>query len=84
MQTIVIELVNDRALRLLQDLEDLHLIRLQKKSTIPEKESLTEEIASPSIIRKKASEFKGILSPEMAVEMQTHVKQSREEWRQGV
>jgi len=84
MQTIVVELINNRALRLLRELEDLHLIRLLKRNTETGKEALKEELTEQPITRKKASDFKGILSSELADQMQTHVKQSREEWQQRI
>ena len=83
MNTILIELTNDKALGLLQKLEDLHIIRLlQRKITITEKGQETDE--QISTIRKRASDYKGILPADLADKMQTYVKQSRDEWQQRI
>jgi hypothetical protein len=84
MDTVLIELTNNRALRLLQELEDLHIIRLLKKNVVTEKGTATDEKAVQSGIRKKASDYKGVLPADLADKMQTYVKQSRDEWQQRI
>ncbi|HEV2482445.1 MAG TPA: hypothetical protein VGS79_22425 [Puia sp.] len=83
MNIVLIELTNDKALGLLQKLEDLHLIRLLKKNLIITEKG-KELDGNASILRKKASDYKGILSPDLADKMQTYVRQSRDEWQQRI
>ena len=85
MDTVLIELTNNKALRLLQQLEDLHIIRLLKKNVVSDKgNAVGEKALLPTTLRKKASDYKGIISPDLADQMQTHIKQSREEWQQRI
>lgn len=84
MNTVLIELTNNKALRLLQELEDLHIIRLLKKNVAPENGNSVNEKAIQSGVRKKASDYKGILPTDLADKMQTYVKQSRDEWQQRI
>ena len=84
MNTVLIELTNYKALRLLQELEDLHIIRLLKKNIATENGSSTDEKAIQTGVRKRASDYKGILPAHLADEMQTYVKQSRDEWQQRI
>ena len=66
METILIQITNHKAYKLLEDLEDLNLIKvLQKKDQTPEK--LSEKYA-------------GKLNPKVAEELQEYVSKSREEW----
>ena len=66
MQTVTINIINEKAMRILQDLEDLHLIRVLKK-----KLKTTEKLSS---------KYAGKLPPDIANELQKFVTQSREEW----
>jgi hypothetical protein len=68
MQTILIELTNAKALKLLRDMEALDLIRLLPQET--EKQNL-------------ADKYFGKLNNEVAEEMQEYIKKSREEWDQN-
>ena len=83
MNTVLIELTNDKALGLLQKLEDLHIIRLLKRNMIVTEKG-KEATEKVGISRKKASDYKGILSPDLADQMQTYLKQSRDEWQQRI
>lgn len=66
METMLIQITNHKAYKLLEDLEDLNLIKvLQKKEQTPEK--LSEKYA-------------GKLNPKVAEELQEYVSKSREEW----
>lgn len=49
--------------------------------TIDEVEQKRMPEPTPIIERKKASDFKGILSAEMVEQYQEHIKRSREEWQ---
>ncbi|MCF2444756.1 hypothetical protein L0657_12380 [Dyadobacter sp. CY345] len=66
METVLIQVTNSKAYKLLEDLEDLHLIKLLKTRD-HSKQKLSEK-------------YLGKLSPNVADEMQIHVKKSREEW----
>ncbi|MGH2644157.1 MAG: hypothetical protein ACRDE2_09425 [Chitinophagaceae bacterium] len=66
METYLIELTNNKALRLLQDLEDMHIIKVLKKGLQP----------TPKLSEKYA----GKLPPDVADELQKYVTQSRQEW----
>lgn len=68
MQIIYVELLNDEALKLLQVLEQLKIIRLSPKS---------EESAAPVQPKRK---WAGSISKETAIKMLEHVEQSRNEW----
>ena len=69
MQTITVELLNDNALMLLQQLERLHVLRLvasQKQSNQPKRQ------------------WAGSLSQETANKMLEYVNQSRDEWNRDI
>ena len=66
MQTVTIELTHQKALKLLQELEYLHIIRLLKKSITPSKNN--------------SEKFAGKLSASVADDLQKHVSKSRDEW----
>lgn len=66
METYLIELTNDRAYRLLQDLEDMNIIRVLKKK-VSSRQKLSEKYA-------------GKLPSGVADELQNYVTQSRKEW----
>ena len=66
MDTVLIQLTHQKALRLLQELEDLNIIKLLK-SNVTEKKKLSEKYA-------------GKLPLEIANELEAYVNQSREEW----
>lgn len=78
MDTLLIQLTNNSAYKLLKDLEELNLIKVLKINSGSQEEELK------SIPRKKASDFKGILSSELVDQMQTYLKESREEWQQRI
>ena len=69
METVLIQINNNKAYRLLQDLEDLNIIKVLKKS-IPTKQKLSEKYA-------------GKLPSDIADELQNYVTQSRNEWKFG-
>jgi Tfp pilus assembly PilM family ATPase len=66
METYTIELTNQKAYKLLKELEELHIIRVLKKNVKPE--------------QKLSDRFEGKLSPEIAEDLQNYVTQSRNEW----
>lgn len=66
METVLVQINNNKAYRLLEDLEDLHIIKVLKKSIQP-KQKLSEKYA-------------GKLPFGIADELQKYVDQSRSEW----
>ncbi len=66
METILIQINNAKAYRLLEDLEDLHIIKVLKKS-VQSGQKLSEKYA-------------GKLPTDVANELQDYVTQSRSEW----
>jgi hypothetical protein len=66
METVLLQINNYKAYKLLEDLEDLHIIKVLKKS-IQTKEKLSEKYA-------------GKLPADITNELQDFIKQSRSEW----
>jgi hypothetical protein len=66
METVLVQINNNKAYKLLEDLEDLHIIKVLKKSIQP-KQKLSEKYA-------------GKLPSDVAEELQNYVSQSRNEW----
>ena len=70
MDTIIIQLTHQKALRLLLDLEDLNLIRVLKKNV--------------KIEENLSSKYAGKLSVEEGEELQNNINKSREEWERNI
>lgn len=70
MDTLVIQLTHEKALKLLLDLEDLRLIRVLKKN-IAGGEKLSDKYA-------------GKLPVEIGAELEQHIEQSRSEWERNI
>lgn len=66
METVLVQINDNKAYRLLEDLEDLHIITVLKKSTKPE--------------QKLSEKYAGKLPSDIADELQNYVTQSRNEW----
>jgi hypothetical protein len=66
MDTLLIQITNQNAYSLLNELEKLHLIKVLKK-----------ESAST---QKLSEKFAGKLPADAAKKLQDHIKQSRDEW----
>jgi hypothetical protein len=66
METVLVQINNSKAYKLLEDLEDLQIIKVLNKS-IQSQQKLSEKYA-------------GKLPTEVADELQNHVTQSRNEW----
>ena len=66
METVLVQINNSKAYKLLEDLEDLNIIKVLKKSIQP-KQKLSEKYA-------------GKLPTNIAEELQNYVSQSRKEW----
>jgi hypothetical protein len=66
METVLVQINNHKAYRLLEDLEDLHIIKVLEKNIQP-KQKLSEKYA-------------GKLPADIADELQNYVTQGRNEW----
>jgi hypothetical protein len=66
METVLVQINNSKAYKLLEDLEDMQLIKLIKKSEEP--------------LQKLSEKYAGKLPSEIANELQNYVAQSRNEW----
>jgi hypothetical protein len=66
METVLVQINNNKAYRLLEDLEDLHIIKVLRKS-VQSGQKLSEKYA-------------GKLPSDVADELQNYVNQSRTEW----
>lgn len=66
METVLVQINNSKAYRLLEDLEDLHILKVLNKNIKP-KQKLSEKYA-------------GKLPSDIADELQNYVTQSRNEW----
>jgi hypothetical protein len=66
METVLVQINDNKAYKLLEDLEDLHIIKVLKKSSHPE--------------QKLSEKYAGKLPSDIADELQTFVSQSRKEW----
>ncbi|MBX2900550.1 MAG: hypothetical protein KF775_12920 [Cyclobacteriaceae bacterium] len=67
MQTITIDILNEKALELIKKLEEMNLVKVTKETTV-------------SKSRKKPSDYKGILSDKSGSELLESIKKSRNEW----
>lgn len=66
MDTLIIQLTNQKALGLLHEMEELHLIKVLK-------ENITDK-------PKLSDKYKGIISKEEGQKLNEHIKQMRSEW----
>lgn len=66
METVLIQINNVKAYKLLEDLEDLQIIKVLKKSIQPQ--------------QKLSDKYAGKLPSEVADELQEYVTKSRDEW----
>ena len=66
METVLIQIKNDKAYRLLEGLEELQILKVLKKSIEPQ--------------QKLSEKYAGKLPGEVADELQKQVTQSRNEW----
>ena len=66
METVLVQIKNKKAYKLLEDLEDLNILKVLKRSIVS-KQKLSEKYA-------------GKLPDKLAEELQNYVSQSRKEW----
>lgn len=64
---MLIEVTNQKVLRLLHELEELHLIKVLKKNLAPVKTKLSDK-------------YKGVFSKEDAKSFDEHTQTMRKEW----
>jgi hypothetical protein len=74
MKTVLIDILNEKAIKLLKELEELKLIKFLDGDTP----------ADNSKLPRKASDYKGIISPELSEELQEHIRQSRNQWQNRI
>ncbi len=65
--TITIQITNAKAVGLLHELEELHLIKVLRGDSAPAKAKLSEK-------------YKGIITKEQGQNLNDHIKQMRSEW----
>lgn len=66
METVLVQINNSKAYRLLEDLEDLNILKVLKKSIQPQ--------------QKLSEKYAGKLPTNIAEELQNYVRQGRKEW----
>lgn len=66
METILVQITNNKAYKLLEDLEDLEILKVLRKD-IPASKKLSEK-------------YKNVFSKEDAMNFDIHTKSSRNEW----
>ncbi len=65
--TMLIQLTNQKAVGLLHELEELHLIKVLRENITPAKAKFSEK-------------YKGIISKEQGESLNEHIRQMRSEW----
>lgn len=70
METLIIQVTNHKALQLLQNLEELRLIRVLKKNVNSD--------------QKLSEKYAGKLSSDTADQLQQYIAESREEWESNI
>jgi hypothetical protein len=68
MQTVTIDILNNKAIKLLQDLENLHLIRMRREKI------QYENITNP------AAKYKGTMTKQPLPDIDNQLKELRSEW----
>ena len=66
METVLVQINNSKAYRLLQDLEDLNILKVINKNVKPS--------------QKLSDKYAGKLPSDVADELQNYVTKSRQEW----
>lgn len=65
--TMLIQITNQKAIGLLHELQELHLIKVLKENFTPVKQKLSDK-------------YKGIITKEQGQNLNEHIKQMRSEW----
>lgn len=66
MKTVLVQINNNKAYKLLKDLEDLNILKVLEQSSLPK--------------QKLSKKYAGKLSSSIADQLQDYVTQSRSEW----
>ncbi len=74
MQTFVVEVLDEKAVPLLRDLENLDVIRL-----IPQESKATEPTAPNRRSSRLSEQFWGVISPELATDLHRQLDEMRSE-----
>lgn len=70
MDTVLIQLTNHKALALLKELEELHIIKVLKTDVTQTK--------------KLSEKYKGILTKDEGKQLNDHIQQMRNEWNKDI
>jgi hypothetical protein len=70
METVLVQIKNNKAYKLLEDLEDLQIIKVIKKSIQPQ--------------QRLSEKYAGKLPSDVADELQNYVTESRNEWNNSI
>jgi len=70
MDTVIIQLTSPKTMKLLRELEELHLLRVLKKDS--------------STKNKLSDKYAGKLPQNVAEKLQKHIEQSRNEWNSNI
>jgi len=65
--TMLIQLTNQKAAKLLYELEELHLIKVLNGNIVPAKTKLSDK-------------YKGFITKEEGLQLNSHINQMRNEW----
>ena len=65
--TMLIQITNQKAIGLLHELQELHLIKVLNENFTPVKQKLSDK-------------YKGIITKEQGQNLNEHIKQMRSEW----
>ncbi|MGA0558772.1 hypothetical protein ACO2Q8_19090 [Larkinella sp. VNQ87] len=79
MQTFVVEVLNEKAVSLLKDLENLDIIRLIPQESMPTKTALADPAAG-----RLSEQFRGSISPDVAADLHRQLEEMRNEWERGI
>jgi len=77
MQTFLVEVLDEKAVPLLRDLENLDVIRL-----IPQEPKPAEQSKQNQTIGRLSEQFRGSISPEVAADLHRQLEEMRNEWRE--
>ncbi|GAB4023117.1 hypothetical protein GCM10028773_38930 [Spirosoma koreense] len=75
MQTFVVEILNEKAVPLLRDLENLDIIRLT-----PQEPTFTERPKQDRPVERLSERFRGSIPPEVAADLHRQLEEMRNEW----
>lgn len=79
MQTFIVEVLNDKAISLLRDLENLDIIRLTAQEHKPADQAEQDNTTQPL-----SEQFRGVISPELAADLHRQLDEMRDEWERDI